>query len=79
MCAHTLKPATYESSTPREKQILDLLLNGCGNADIAKELGMNPRTVKAYFKRLFIRFRIAGGIKRVKLAVLVWREMNRHV
>jgi DNA-binding NarL/FixJ family response regulator len=34
--------------TPRQRQIADLLLQGCENAEIAKVLKMNRRTVKAH-------------------------------
>jgi Bacterial regulatory proteins, luxR family len=59
---------------PREQQIVDLLLQGCDNSDIAKQLKMARRTVKAHFNRLFLRFDIHGGIKRVKLATLLYRR-----
>jgi DNA-binding NarL/FixJ family response regulator len=59
---------------PREEEIANLLLQGCDNAEIGKELNMASRTVKAYFNRLFTRFGIKGGIKRVKLATLLYRR-----
>lgn len=59
---------------PREQQIVNLLLEGCDNAEIAARLGMARRTVKAHFNRLFLRFGIVGGIKRVKLATLLYRR-----
>src|ERR1041384_387917 len=59
---------------PREQQIAELLLQGCDNAEIAKQLKMARRTVKAHFNRLFLRFGITGGIKRVKLATLLYRR-----
>src|SRR5437868_5918435 len=59
---------------PRERQIVDLLLQGCDNSEIARDLNMAERTVKAYFNRLFVRFGIKGGIKRVKLATLLYRR-----
>jgi len=52
---------------PREQQIAELLLQGCDNTEIAAQLKMARRTVKAHFNRLFQRFGIDGGIKRVKL------------
>src|SRR6202047_4813945 len=61
---------------PREKQILGLLLSGCDNAEIAKQLKMARRTVKAHFNRLFLRFGITDGIKRVKLATLLYRRQS---
>lgn len=60
--------------TPRERQIVNLLLQGCDNNEIAKELNMARRTVKAHFNRLFLRFGITDGIKRVKLAILLHRR-----
>jgi DNA-binding NarL/FixJ family response regulator len=59
---------------PRERQIVELLLQGCDNSEIARDLNMAERTVKAYFNRLFLRFGIKGGIKRVKLATLLYRR-----
>src|SRR5271165_1327659 len=59
---------------PREKQITELLLQGCDNTEIAKQLKMARRTVKAHFNRLFLRFGINSGIKRVKLATLLYRR-----
>src|ERR1700729_1728149 len=61
---------------PREKQIVELLLQGCDNAEIAKQLKMARRTVKAHFNRLFLRFGITDGIKRVKLATLLYRRQS---
>ena len=55
---------------PREQQVVELLLQGCDNDEISKELHMARRTVKAHFNRLFARFGIVGGVKRVKLATL---------
>src|SRR6195256_3024509 len=59
---------------PREQQIVELLLQGCDNAEIAQQLKMARRTVKAHFNRLFQRFGIKGGIKRVKLATMLYRR-----
>lgn len=59
---------------PREQQIAELLLQGCNNTEIARQLKMARRTVKAHFNRLFLRFAITGGIKRVKLATILYRR-----
>jgi DNA-binding NarL/FixJ family response regulator len=58
----------------REQQIVDLLLQGCDNSEIARNLNMAERTVKAHFNRMFLRFGIKDGIKRVKLATLLYRR-----
>jgi ATP/maltotriose-dependent transcriptional regulator MalT len=61
--------------TQRDGQILQLLLEGCSNKEIAQELNISPRTVKQHLRSLFQRAGIEGGRKRVKLATaLVWRE-----
>src|SRR6266705_2584754 len=59
---------------PREQQITELLLQGCDNSEIAGQLNMARRTVKAHFNRMFMRFGITGGVKRVKLATLLYRR-----
>jgi DNA-binding NarL/FixJ family response regulator len=64
----------WEQLTPREANIVDLLLLGCDNQEIADQLHIGRRTVKAHFNRMFLRFGITDGIKRVKLAVLLYRE-----
>ena len=56
----------------REEQAVRLLLEGCENQEIARELGVSVRTVKAYMNRMFRRYEITGGIRRVKLAVLMY-------
>src|SRR5437016_1499927 len=42
--------------TRRERQVVNLLLEGCDNVEIAKQLRIAHRTVKACFNRLFLRF-----------------------
>jgi DNA-binding NarL/FixJ family response regulator len=58
----------------RERQIINLLLQGCDNSEIARDLHIAERTVKAHFNRLFMRFGIKDGIKRVKLATMLYRR-----
>jgi DNA-binding NarL/FixJ family response regulator len=64
----------YVPLGPREQQVVELLLQGCDNAEIASQLKMARRTVKAHFNRLFLRFGIRDGVKRVKLATLLYRK-----
>jgi DNA-binding NarL/FixJ family response regulator len=52
------------------------LLQGCGNAEISEVLKIKRRTVKAHFNRLFLRFGISDGIKRVKLATRLYRSQR---
>jgi len=57
----------------REKAVAALLLQGCEDREIAMRLHMAKRTVKAYMNRMFVRHGITGGIKRVKLAAILYR------
>lgn len=57
--------------TPRERQVADLLLTGASNRDIAKELKISPRTVKAHLYHLRLRYQARN---RVKLAIVLYRE-----
>jgi DNA-binding NarL/FixJ family response regulator len=61
--------------TQREQDVCRLLLEGCSNPEIAGKLHIAKRTVKARFYKLFIKYGIEGGHKRVKLAVLLCRRL----
>lgn len=54
--------------TPRDAQVLRLLVQGCSNKEIAVHLKISPRTVKQHLRTLFLRAGIREGRKRVKLA-----------
>jgi DNA-binding NarL/FixJ family response regulator len=66
--------------TPREHEVAELLLLGCDQAEIAKELKLARRTVKFYFNRMFMRAGLSDttGIKQVQLAVMLFRERRRQ-
>ena len=64
-----------EQLSAKEKQIVDLLLLGYENPEIAKKLNMSESAVKKYFSKMFRHFGIKSGIKRVKLAVLLERDL----
>jgi DNA-binding CsgD family transcriptional regulator len=55
-------------------QIVELLLQGCENSDIARQLNITCRAVKSHFNRLFRHFEITSGNKRVQLATLLFRR-----
>jgi DNA-binding NarL/FixJ family response regulator len=66
--------------TRRDQQVLDLLLQGCSNKEIASELAISPRTVKQHLRMLFLRAGIKQGRKRVILATAVFeKEQMNHV
>jgi len=68
MDVHTMKV------TPRDQQVLDLLIQGCSNNEIAGQLSISPRTVKQHLRTLFLRAGIRDGRKRVKLAIAAFEK-----
>ncbi len=57
--------------TPRERQVVELLIDGCSNDDIAARLRLRPQTVKNQLTRIYTR---VGVATRVQLAVAVLRQ-----
>jgi DNA-binding NarL/FixJ family response regulator len=74
---HSTAPAPR--LTARERQVLDLILTARSNREIAAELGIEERTVKAYVGRLK---RKTGADNRIKLSMfalnLSQRSANRE-
>lgn len=60
--------------TPRDQEVLDLLVQGCSNKEIAGQLNISPRTVKQHLRTLFLRAGIREGRKRVKLATAMFEK-----
>ncbi len=60
--------------TPRDQQVLKLLVQGCSNKEIAAHLRISPRTVKQHLRTLFLRAGIRDGRKRVKLATAMFSK-----
>jgi DNA-binding NarL/FixJ family response regulator len=58
--------------TPRDEQVLNLLVQGCSNKEIGDQLNISSRTVKQHLRMLFLRVGILKGGKRVKLARCVY-------
>ncbi len=57
--------------TPRERQVVQLLVDGCSNEEIATRLGLRPQTVKNQLTRIYTK---AGVSSRVQLAVAALRQ-----
>jgi DNA-binding NarL/FixJ family response regulator len=62
--------------TPRDQQVLDLLVQGCSNKEIATQLSISPRTVKQHLRTLFLRAGIRDGRKRVRLATAAFEKVE---
>lgn len=60
--------------TRRDQEVLQLLVAGCSNKEIAAELNISPRTVKQHLRTLFLRAGIRNGRKRVILATAVFEK-----
>lgn len=66
--------------TRRDQQVLNLLVQGCSNKEIAAQLEISPRTVKQHLRTLFLRAGIKQGRKRVILATALFeKEHTNHV
>lgn len=68
---------SYRPLGPRACQVVKLLLEGYANKEIATKLKMSPSTVKAHLKRLFVRFGISQGAKRVRLVTRLYRSSSK--
>ena len=68
--AHT---APLESLTDREREVARLLMNGAGNSDIALDLGITPRTVKAHIGHMFEKLGVGN---RVILTTMLLRTLR---
>jgi two-component system response regulator FixJ len=55
--------------SPREREVLDLLITGKPNKHIARDLGLSPRTVEVHRARLMARLGVGSLAEAVRLAV----------
>jgi two-component system, LuxR family, response regulator FixJ len=55
--------------SPREREVLDLLIAGKPNKHIARDLGLSPRTVEVHRARLMARLGVGSLAEAVRLAV----------
>jgi two-component system, NarL family, nitrate/nitrite response regulator NarL len=65
------RPARPLFLTPRERQVVQFLVDGCSNDDIAMRLRLRPQTVKNQLTRIYTK---AGVSSRVQLAVAAIRQ-----
>jgi DNA-binding NarL/FixJ family response regulator len=56
------------SPTPREAQILALLAEGLGNAEIAERLSLRVKTVESQLRRMFDRYDVTSRTSLVRVA-----------
>lgn len=63
--------ARLSALSPREREVLELIAEGLGNADIALRLGIGEKTVKTHVSNLLAKLELSD---RTQVAVAAWRE-----
>lgn len=61
--------ANYEALTPREKEVLLEIVAGATNKEIARNLGVSPRTVEVHRQNLMQKMTAGGLAELVRMAV----------
>ena len=59
-----------ESLTPREHEVMDYVVNGKHNREIAEVLGISPRTVEVHKARVMAKLGVDGVPELVRLSLL---------
>jgi DNA-binding NarL/FixJ family response regulator len=65
-----------ETLSRREKQIVDALLAGCTNKEIAHQLGVSDQTIKNQLTTLYRKMGVSSRLELVLLAME--RRDNKH-
>lgn len=60
--------------TPREKEIVEVLVLGYSNKQIASRFGISPQTVKNHLARLFEKFGVSSRLELAMRVVRVERD-----
>lgn len=61
--------ARIATLSPREREVLELLMAGKPNKAVARDLGLSPRTVEIHRARLMARLEVGSLAEAVRLAV----------
>jgi DNA-binding NarL/FixJ family response regulator len=69
--AFGVRPGGGVSLSPREREVVQLVVNGASNDEIGSRLGISSRTVESHLRRLFERHDVAS---RTELAGRALRE-----
>ncbi len=65
-----------ESLTPRELEVLQLIVNGCSNKEIMVELNLSASTVRAHVSNMFEKL---GVLDRTQAAIMAVKEGIVHL
>jgi DNA-binding NarL/FixJ family response regulator len=63
-----LEAKLLERLTYREKQVLERLSKGMTNDEIAKNLGLNIKTIKSYITQVFRKLKVNNRVQALKIA-----------
>jgi DNA-binding CsgD family transcriptional regulator len=66
------RPNTRGLLSPRESEVVDLLGEGLSSAEIARELGCQPKTVEAHKYRLFAKLGARNAAHAVAICLRRW-------
>jgi two-component system nitrate/nitrite response regulator NarL len=69
--ASAAPPAPAFGLTPREREVLSLVVQGCGNKEIAQRLAVSEETIKHHLTRMFDK---VGAGNRLELALAATRK-----
>ncbi|HEU4863800.1 MAG TPA: response regulator transcription factor [Candidatus Limnocylindria bacterium] len=69
--AFGVRPGGGVALSAREREVLELVVDGASNDEIGSRLGISSRTVESHLRRLFERFGVAS---RTELAARALRE-----
>ena len=58
----------FPQLTPRELEILDLLAQGCGNADLARRLYLSPKTVRNHVANILAKLEVPDRAQAIATA-----------
>lgn len=61
--------ALLSTLTPREREVLDLVVEGRHNQEIARDLGISPRTVEVHKARVLQKLRVDNLAQLVRLSL----------
>lgn len=64
----------YESLTPRESEVMTLVVQGCANKIIAMDLGLSQRTVELHRARVMHKMQVRSLAELVRLSELLEPE-----
>lgn len=67
----TVSPDPLEGLTPREREVLYWIANGCSNSDISAKMVLSEKTVKNHVSHILAKL---GAPDRTKAAAVAWKE-----